>query len=487
LLTLNRVYNMTNKKTKKDPSDIFGPLYGDTENSVKAIQKGPVNVSSQLEELEKEKVAISKITDESEKKKREKILSSKFDTLRVAMADDEKDMAKAIYGIQALINGMDDQFQDLIKLTPEEQEIIDDAEKELKNSESALESSKNKLVIEESKDGFFARFGKKTRLKNIKQSIVDSKTALKQSQEDLITANKAAKEKQRERLMSAEIEQSIGTLQVMGQKTVDIMNDRSRSVKESLETIKARKEKDFKIMEDAVQRTQKHLAEIEKKETELQNEEIALDSYEVNTEAYVEQSKKVSKLSSELEKVRGNLKVAQAVLDEKTKSTSDLKLFEEGQQKLLSNHRMWIATIKSKLEVNLDKDAAYLEMLQAASDQEVAESVDSLTSEKDLRQNDTVAQIIVASDKAYIKKLQSTPEQMKRRANVQKAIAQHKANLSESEKEILESMKNKYGIDPFQLSEFTHRSDKSNPSGKNDGTPSTPTNSSNDDNLFGDD
>ena len=79
---------MTNKKTKKDPSDIFGPLYGDTENSVKAIQKGPVNVSSQLEELEKEKVAISKITDESEKKKREKILSSKFDTLRVAMADD---------------------------------------------------------------------------------------------------------------------------------------------------------------------------------------------------------------------------------------------------------------------------------------------------------------------------------------------------------------------------------------------------------------
>ena len=48
-------------------------------------------------------------------------------------------------------------------------------------------------------------------------------------------------------------------------------------------------------------------------------------------------------------------------------------------------------------------------------------------------------------------------------------------------------MKNKYGIDPFQLSEFTHRSDKSNPSGKNDGTPSTPTNSSNDDNLFGDD
>ena len=41
---------------------------------------------------------------------------------------------------------------------------------------------------------------------------------------------------------------------------------------------------------------------------------------------------------------------------------------------------------------------------------------------------------------------------MKRRANVQKAIAQHKANLSESEKEILESMKNKYGIDPFQLS-----------------------------------
>jgi len=478
---------MTNKKIKKGESDIFGSLYSDTENSVQAMSKGPVDVSSQLEELEKEREVISKITDESEKKKREKILSSKFDTLRAAMADDEKDMAKAIYGIQALINGMDDQFQDLIKLTPEEQEIIDNAEKELKNSQSALENSKNKLVIEESKDGFFARFGKKTRLKNIKQSIVDSQADLKNSQEDLITANKAAKEKQRERLMSAKIEESIGTLQVMGQNTVNIMNDRSIAVKESLETTRASKEKDFKILEDAVQRTQKHLAAIEKKETELQNEEIALDSYEVNTEAHVEQSKKVSKLSSELEKVRGDLKVAQAVLVEKTKSTHDLKLFEEAQQKLLSNHRMWIATIKSKLEVNVDKDAAYLLMLQTASDQELGESVDTLTSEKDLRQNDTVAQIIVASDKAYIKKMQSTPEQMRRRANVQKAMAIHKANLSDDEKEILKSIKDKHGIDPFQLSEFTHRSDKSSPSGKNDGTPSTPTNSSNDGNLFGDD
>jgi hypothetical protein len=474
-----------NNNTNNDQSDIFGQLYSDTQSNVDAMQKGPVDVSARLKELDQESDQIGKISDEQEKSKRAKILASKFDSLREDVKTDDKDMAKAVYGIKVLIDGMDAEFQNLISFTASEQAIIDQSEDALKNAETALETSKQNVTKEKNDNGFLnLGWGKDKRVKEAEESVKNAESTLEDAKTGIDVAKQKADELKRERLMSADIGDTLNLIQVMGQKTVDIMCERTASIKSSLEAIKARKQSAFKIKNDATKRVGKLDSEVSQLESELQNEELAVDSLEVNSDEHATQVKKVSDLRADLETLRGKLKVAQAVLDEKTKSIQEHEAFELGQQKLLSNHQMWVATLKSKLQEDLVKDAAYLEMLQAASDQEIAQNVDNISSEKNARQMENVAKIIVSSDEAYIDKMKSTPEQIRRRANIEKALAQHKANLSEHENEIRQVMIDNYGIDPFQASEFTHRSDTPDTSGKDD-TPSTPSGSSNnDENLF---
>jgi hypothetical protein len=447
--------------------DLFSSLLDDTTTNLDVIAKGPVDVASRLAELEKEHEEISKIDDDQERLKREAILTSKFDTLRQTIVGDEKDMAKAVYGMKVLIDGMDKEFQNLVEDSPEEKKIVTEAQQSLEGAKSGLEQAKNYK-------GFLGLgFGKESKMREAEQ-------ALKESESHIEHARRKAESMKRERLMSAEIEQTLNIIQVMGQKTIDIMSERTSSIRNQLEAIKARKEQAFEIKNEASSRATKLVEVVEQLESEVQNEELAVDSFETGSAEHTTQLAKVSMLRSTLQEERGKLKVVQTVLDEKTKSIQEHESHQEAQQKLLSNHQMWIATLKSKLQEDLVKDQSYLEMLKAAADQEIAQNVDTMTDEKNARQMENVAKIIVASDNAYIEKMKLTPDQIRRRANVAQALAKHAADLSEDEAKLREEMISNYGIDPLSASEFTYREDGT-PQGAG-GTATAP--SAADDNLF---
>jgi hypothetical protein len=424
--------------------DLFSSLVDDTTANLDVMAKGPVDVASKLAELEKEQESISKIEDDQERLKREAILTSKLDNLRQTIQGDEKDMAKAVYGMKVLIDGMDKEFQSLVEDSEEEKKLINDAT-------TTFEQAQKRLEQAEAYRGFLGLgWGKKGKLEAAKEAM--------QNAEYLLTNSKRKAETlKRERLMSADIEQTLNIIQVMGQKTIDIMSERTSSIRNQLEAIKARKERAFEIKNEASERAAKLLKVVEQLEGELQNEELAVDSFETGSAEHTGQLAKVSKLRSTLQEERGRLKVVQTILDEKTKSIQEHESHQEAQQKLLSNHQMWIATLKSKLQEDLVKDQSYLEMLKAAADQEIAQNVDTMTDEKNARQMENVAKIIVASDTAYVEKMKLTPDQIRRRANVAQALAKHAADLSEDEAALREEMISNYGIDPLSASEFTYR------------------------------
>jgi DNA repair exonuclease SbcCD ATPase subunit len=427
--------------------DLFSSLVDDTNSNIDTMSKGPVDVASQLADIESEREELANIADETERLRREEILNAKLDTIRQSIQSDEKDMAKAVYGMKVLIDSMDKEFQALVENSAEEKKILSDAA-------AHLEESKKNLQEAEEKKGFLGLgWGKEGKIK-------EATAALQEAQIYQAQAQKQVEEMKRERLMSADIEQTLNIIQVMGQKTIDIMSERTSSIRGQLEAIQARKAKAFQTKNEASTKTSELLGEVETLENELQNEELAVDSFEIGTAEHSTQLEKVSKLRSSLQDLRGKLKIAQAVLDEKTKSIQEHEAHEEAQQKLLSNHQMWIATLKSKLQEDLVKDQSYLEMLKAAADQEIAQNVDTMTDEKNARQMENVAKIIVASDKAYIEKMQLTPDQIRRRANVASALAKHAANLSDDESALREEMIKNYGIDPLSASEFTYKGEE---------------------------
>ena len=429
--------------------DLFSSLLDDTTANLDVMAKGPVDVAAQLAEIEQEQEAITRISDEKERLKREEILSSKLDSIRKSIQNDEKDMAKAVYGMKVLIDSMDKEFQALVENSPKEKKIVADAQQHLSRAQFNLKEA------EEYKGFLGLGWGKDGKVKV-------AAAELKEAERLLAKSKQQAEEMKRERLMSADIEQTLNIIQVMGQKTINIMTERTSSIRNQLESIKARKAKAFELQKASSSKATQLLEEVDLLETELQNEELAIDSFETGSLEYASQVEKVSKLRSALLEARGKLKVAQAILDEKTKSIQEHESHEEAQQKLLSNHQMWIATLKSKLQEDLVKDQSYLEMLKAAADQEIAQNVDTMTDEKNARQMENVAKIIVASDKAYIEKMQLTPDQVRRRANVAKALAKHAAELSEDEAALRAEMIRNYGIDPLSASEFTYTGDPHN-------------------------
>lgn len=439
-------------------NDLFGDLYSQTQANVDQMAKGPVDVVSQLDALEKEAVEISQISDDKERSKRNEILQSKLNTLRDAVKSDEMDMAKAMYGMEVLIQGMDKEFQNLVAYSDSEQSVIDAANSLVTDTGILIENAKKKVEAEEADNGFLGfGFGKEGRVNQAKQALKGLEDKFVKFEEQIPLARQKAEEMKRERLISASIEDTLNMIQVMGEKTVQIMTERTKTIDEHLKAIQARKAKAFEIKNDAAKRAGALLTEVEDLSQELQNEELAVDSYEVGSTEHTNQVQKVSDMRSQLEEKKGQLKIAQAVLDEKTKSIQEHEAHETGQQKLLSNHRMWIAKLKSKLQEDIVKDASYLEMLKAAADQEIAQNVDGMSDEKNARQMENVAKIIVASDKAYMDSMKLTPEQIRRRANVANALAEHAANLSDDEQKLRDEMIKNYGIDPLDASEFTHR------------------------------
>ena len=424
--------------------DLFSGLLDDTNNNLDVMSKGPVNVASQLASMEIEREEISKISDEKEKLKREEILNAKFADLRSSIKNDEKDMATAVYGMKVLIDGMDKEFQSLVENSDEEKKLIGDAVETFNLATAAYEKEKVN-------NGFLGLgWGKASR-------VSEAEATMKATEAGVATARFKAESMKRDRLMNADIEQTLNIIQVMGQKTIDIMSERTTSIRTQLQAISARKEKAFEIKNSASAEAAVLLGKVEQQESELQNEELSIDSFEIGTADHDAITKKVSNMRAALEADRGRLKVVQAVLDEKTKSIQEHEAHEEAQQKLLSNHQMWIATLKSKLQEDLVKDQSYLEMLKAAADQEIAQNVDTMTDEKNARQMENVAKIIVASDKAYIEKMQLTPDQIRRRANVSQALAKHAADLSADEAALREQMIQNYGIDPLDASQFTYQ------------------------------
>jgi len=460
---------MTRQDNSND-SDIFGSLFQDTQSKIDVMATGPVDVASELEVLQRESEEVSQITDEQQRLKREEILAAKFDTLRESVKADEGDMAKAMFGMKVLMESLGADFHDLKGLTTEEQEIIDDAKSKAEQAKLKATTSKQAISDEENDNGWFGLgWGKTGRVEKAQQTFKASKVALAMAEAGILTAQQRANEMLRDRIMSANIESTLNEIQVAGEKTVSIMQERASSLSTTLKTLQARKEKAFEIKLEASKRVESLLEEEKQQESELHGEELALDSYTGHEKT--QHGKKVSQMRTELEDLRGKLKVAQAVLGEKTKSIQEHENFELGQQKLLSNHRMWIATLQSKLQEDLVKDVAYLEMLQAAADQEIAQTVDSLSDEKNARQMETVMKMIVASDDAYIGKMKAAPEQVKRRANIERAMAEHKANISEEEAVLRELFIKNYGIDPLQSSQFTHANDNSGASNEADDTP----------------
>ena len=223
--------------------DILEQLSKDTKDRIASV-KSKINrdYSQDIEVLEKSYDELTEVKQDDERKRRSKIVDADFEKLRVEVDQEAKDLAQAVYGLRAIFDSLGAEYDKLLKLSTDEQALIDKSNRDVAIAEA------NRQQIEAWKFGWF---GLKSRsLVKVGNSIAEAKQGLTESQTE---ANRLA----RQRLLSADLEESMQNVLHQVEQTIEIAEARMEIIAQQLEKVSVRKLEAFRIKEKAAPKREK--------------------------------------------------------------------------------------------------------------------------------------------------------------------------------------------------------------------------------------
>lgn len=430
--------------TASTSDDLLAALKSDTESSLSRIQaREGQDLTSKIAELETQLEDAAKIKNEEERNLRMQVLQADFENLRAELAAEEQDLSQAVMGLNALMTEMGEEYADLQKLSPEEQKVIDDASAKVSEAERELRR------VEDAPGWKFIFSSRDKALRQAREGI----EAAKQGVAD---AESRVKGMARDRLMKADIEQSLQEFMYKVQKTIEIMDARATQIVQQLEAVSVRKAEAFRVKEEAAKVLEELDASLNEKEAEMRAAEEELEALANGSSEYVAKEKEISALRTTVEEIRGRRNEALVLFQSKERFASELDVHEKSQMKLRDNQRAWITLLKSDTEERLITFRSRLEAMKAMSDQDVAQNLDNLGTAIDKSNVDFMAKVGAASDKRRMEMVESQPDRIKRIEEARAAQAEAQARIRDREKEALEKFRERYGIDPMDSSFFTY-------------------------------
>ena len=435
-------------------SEVLNKLLNDTEAAVAQLEKrsetGP-DFDARFSDIQNKFDEAAKIKDDQEREMRLKILDADFQEIRKDAAAEEQDLAQAVFGLNAMLESMGSEYSELTSLNPAEQQLIDDAR-------SALEAAKQARSKAEKK-----WFFKKSAIESTEQEIAAAETRVAEAEIE-------AKRQSRQRLLTADMEASLQEFMLRVEKTIQIMERRMESIDRQLNSVASRKAEAFRVKEEAAKALEELDQRLNEREEGLKREEDLLVTIESGTEEHASQSKKISDLRAEVEELRGARNTAFVLHQSKDKFATELEIHERTQMKLRDNQRMWITSLRSDTEERVVTFRSRLEAMKAASDQDIAKTLDDLGAEADQRNAEYMARVGAASDQIRMEKIEKHPQRIADIARVAAAQAEAIQQIRIRERQAIEKFKELYGIDPTASSFFHYQDEDSSPS-EGEGTP----------------
>jgi hypothetical protein len=416
---------------------------GDTEKAVATLEDraaSELSIESQFADIQSKFDEASELKDERERDLRLKVLDANFDELRKEAAQEEQDLAQAVFGLNAMLESMGSEYAELGTMDEVERALVQSAEHAVGAAKTQRQKAEDKWLF--------------------KKSAIDSaEIAIKRAEEALADARIEARRRARQRLLQADMEASLQEFMLRVEKTIQIMERRMGEIDEQLQAVSARKADAFAVKEQAAAALENLDQELNEKEGGLGREEELLQALQSGTEEHAAQTRKISDLRAAVEKVRGSRNTAFVLHQSKDKFSAELEIHEKTQMKLRDNQRMWIASLRSDTEERVVTFRSRLEAMKAASDQDIAKNLDDLGAEADQRNAEYMAQVGAASDRLRMEKIEKHPARIAEIAKVAAAQAEAVQQIRVREHAAIEHFKQLYGIDPT-ASSFFHYQDQ---------------------------
>jgi len=416
-------------------------LLGATEKAVASLEGRSGkngNFENQLVDIQKKFEEADKIKDPKKRELRVRVLQSTLEELRKDVAQEEKDLAQAVLGLNAMLESMGDEYASLNEFSEEEKTLIAKAEEKLD------EAKYNRTSVEH------AWFFKSSRIAKADQELKEATTRLEEAKIE-------AKRMARQRLLNADMEKSLQGFMAKVEKTIQIMTNRMQDIERQLKAVETRKVVAFKIKEEAAKALNILDETLNKAEAELKKEEDLLQTFVNGSPEHAAQTAKISDLRASVEKTRGERNTAFVLFQSKDKFAAELEIHERTQMKLRDNQRMWITSLRSDTEERLITFKSRLEAMKAASDQNVAKTLDSLGAEADKRNAEYMATVGAATDRLRMEKIEKHPERIAEIAKAAAAQAEAIQSIRMRESAAIEEFKKQYGIDPTKSSFFHYQ------------------------------
>lgn len=404
-------------------------------SNLKARTSSGENVADQMDQIQIELEAASKIRDERMRNTRIKVLTANFEELRKDSEQEERDLAKAVFGMNAIVEGIYKEYEKMGELNEQEKQLIGTAKNRLEEAKTKLTEANQKWFFKES-------------------AVASAQAEVAKADQTTKDAESEAKRRARQRLLSANFEQSLQELQLRANRTIQILTLRRNDHEKQLEAVSVRKVAALKTKEEAAQALSNLDQELNKKEAELLHEEEAITPLENGSPEHATQTTKISQLKAIVEDIRGKRNSAFTLHQSKEKFSKELETHEQVHQRLKDNVIMWITAIKSDTEERVVTFRSRLEAQKGLSDVSVAKELDELSSMVDQKNLEFMVAAAGAADRLRMEKLEKHPGRMKEIEATQAAFAENIALIREREIELVNYYKDNYGIDPTKSSFF---------------------------------
>jgi DNA repair exonuclease SbcCD ATPase subunit len=425
-----------------DSDQLLQQLTGDTQQAVDKLSsrsQDKQDVEQRFADIEKQMDEAAKIGNKSDRDVRMKVLEADLEVLRKDAAQEEKDLAQAVFGLNAMLEAMGKEYANLGGVPPEGQELIAEAEEDLKEDQEKLAKAQNR------------RFFKQ-------RAIADAQEEIQESQENLEEVKVRVNQQARQRLMQADIEMSLQEFMLRVEKTIGIMEERKGKIEAQLQGVTLKKQQAFKVKEQAARALEELDQKLNDAEARLQGEEENLNSLVNGTQEHAAQTQKISTLRAEVEDLRGKRNTAFVLFQSKEKFAAELEVHERTQMKLRDNQRMWITALRSDTEERVVTFRSRLEAMKAMADQDIAKQLDDLGAEVDQHNVEYMARAGAVSDELRMKRMEKHPQRIADIAAVRAAQAESIQRIRERELVLIQQFKEQYGIDPT-ASSFFHYED----------------------------
>ena len=426
------------QKSMLDADQLLGQLTGATEQAVEQIEareEAVIDLESRFSQLEQQMDDAAKIRDERERDLRIKVLTADLEELRKDADKEEQDLAQAVFGLNAMLESMGEEYLTLNQPSEQEQAVLARARKRLEEATARVEAAQGRR--------FFRQ-----------RALSDARAAQNRAEIELKEAQSEVSRRSRQRLLKADMEASLQEFMLRVEKTIQIMERRKTVIERQLKAVTVKKEGAFAVKEEAARALEQLDQELNAAEERLRSEEDHLDALENGTAEHAEQTQKISALRAEVEDLRGRRNTAFVLFQSKEKFASELEVHERTQMKLRDNQRMWITALRSDTEERVVTFRSRLEAMKAMADQDIAKELDELGADVDQKNVEYMARAGAVSDELRMQRMEKHPERIAEIAAARAAQAEAIQRIRERERRMIEQFKELYGIDPTESSFF---------------------------------